>query len=108
ADPEDPLHHKIRVGQRPGDAVRHVAVRRLAGEIAAEEEAGRDFALFEEANGFVARKRRFRTNGDRKAEPARFAARRGFGQNQKLTEVGEAGVERGKVAASRLDKTIEL
>ena len=56
--PKDLVHHKIRILQLAGDAVLTVLICRLTRQIAAEQQAGGDFPVFQGAGDLVAGERR--------------------------------------------------
>src|SRR5437764_6521390 len=82
ADPEGIVHDGQRIAQISDYAVRDIAVSRLPGEVAAEQETGGDLAVLQVPDDIGSRERSVRTNRDREPEPARIASRRGFRQQQ--------------------------
>src|ERR1700724_3619308 len=69
ADPKQLVHDQIRIGKAPDCSIPHVAVGRLAREVASEQGAAGDLPLLEEMNHLRAGKRSIRFYRQRKAEP---------------------------------------
>ena len=69
ADPEQVIHHEIRVLQVASHTVLHVCKRRLAQKVAAKEKPCLDAALFQVLNQLIAREGRAVPYGEQETEP---------------------------------------
>ena len=108
ADPEDVVHHEIGVGQLAEDAVFAVLVDGLAKKIAGEHEPRANLLCLERGDELLAREGRILTHPDGKAEPRRVGAGRGLGQDEKLVQCLQRGVEITKICSSAFNEMGQL